>query len=120
MVESIVTRTDITAPGGTATDCTVSDSATIDSAVSGTATRTVTVRFFAAAKAAAGTGEVRTRVAAAATVDELLGALATQYGAGLSAVVAHSSFLLDGVGVERSDLVGDASGLDILPPFAGG
>lgn len=82
--------------------------------------RKVTVRFFAAAKAAAGTGEVRLPIADGATLDDLLGVLAEKYGTQLSAVIAHSSFLLDGAGVERTDPIGTAVGLDILPPFAGG
>ena len=83
-------------------------------------TRPLTVRLFAAAKAAAGTGEVHVPVTPEATVDDLLGTLTEQFGAVLSGVVAHSSFLLDGVGVEREALIGTAAGLDILPPFAGG
>lgn len=83
-------------------------------------TRSLTVRFFAAAKAAAGTGEVQIPVAPDATVDDLLGALAEHYGTELGGVVAHSSFLLDGIGVDREDRIGTAAGLDILPPFAGG
>ncbi|MEJ7651486.1 MAG: MoaD/ThiS family protein [Nakamurella sp.] len=88
--------------------------------VFGPSTRTLTVRFFAAAKAAAGTGEARIPVAPGATVDDLLGALAERYGTELGGVVAHSSFLLDGIGVDRADRIGTAAGLDILPPFAGG
>lgn len=91
-----------------------------DPTASADAGRSLTVRFFAAAKAAAGTGEVRVSVASEATVDDLLGLLAEQYGTELSRVVAHSSFLLDGTGVERGDPIGVAAGLDILPPFAGG
>lgn len=86
----------------------------------GVSTRALTVRFFAAAKAAAGTGEVRIPVAPDATVDDLLGALVERYGTELGGVVAHSSFLLDGTGVDRADRIGSAAGLDILPPFAGG
>jgi sulfur-carrier protein len=84
----------------------------------------VTMRYWAAAKDAAGVAEET--VAA----DTLAGALAAISGAGaeraprLSAVLARSSFLIDGnpVGTRAADAVPLADGavIEVLPPFAGG
>ena len=60
-------------------------------------TTTVTVRYFAAARAAAGVEVEKIQVASAATVADLLDAV-RDHGAP----------------------VADATSLDVLPPFAGG
>jgi sulfur-carrier protein len=84
-------------------------------------TRTVTVRYFAAAKAAAGTGEETIELPLEATVADVLGALRAAHGSDLSRVLERCSFLLDEVAVRRHDLpLGDSSTIDVLPPFAGG
>jgi sulfur-carrier protein len=45
----------------------------------------------------------------------------TRHGAALSRVLAAASFLVDGVAVrDRSIVLSDGAGLDVLPPFAGG
>jgi sulfur-carrier protein len=82
----------------------------------------VTVRYWAAAKDAAGVSEQR------ATADTLAAALAAVTAsddrARLRAVIARSSFLVDGapVGRRAADTVElrDGSVIEVLPPFAGG
>jgi sulfur-carrier protein len=81
----------------------------------------VTVRFFAGAKAAAGTRARTLTVPAGTTLDELVAALAADHGDALARVLAASSFLLDGLAVhDRARPVPDGAALDVLPPFAGG
>ena len=86
----------------------------------------VTMRYWAAAKEAAGVAEETV------TADTLAGALTVIGGqrresAGattLSTVLARSSFLIDGhpVGLRAADSVVLAEGavIEVLPPFAGG
>ena len=83
----------------------------------------VTLRYWAAAKEAAGLAEETI------TADTLAGALAAAQGkagrdARLGAVLARSSFLIDGrpVGVRAPEAVilTDAAVIEVLPPFAGG
>lgn len=77
---------------------------------------TVTVRYFAAARAAAGEP---VESAEAASVAELVAAL----GKGrpeLARVLGISSFLLNGDRVEGDVALADGSVVDVLPPFAGG
>jgi molybdopterin synthase sulfur carrier subunit len=84
-------------------------------------TRTLTVRYFAAAKAAAGTGEETVEIPGGATVADAVAALGTAHGPELEQVLLRCSFLLDEVAVrDRSTAVGGAATLDVLPPFAGG
>ena len=84
-------------------------------------TRTLTVRYFAAAKAAAGTPEEILELAAEATVADAVEAVRAAHGPELDRVLARCSFLLDEVAVrDRSVPLGGASALDVLPPFAGG
>lgn len=84
-------------------------------------TRTLTVRYFAAAKAAAGTPTETVPLPAGATVADAVGALRAAHGAELGRVLDRCSFLLDEVAVrDRSAVLGDAATLDVLPPFAGG
>jgi molybdopterin converting factor small subunit len=81
----------------------------------------VEVRYFAAARAAAGTETEKVRLAAGATVDDLLAALAADHGPGLARVLERCSYLLDEVAVrDRSTVLADGATLDVLPPFAGG
>ncbi len=82
---------------------------------------TLTVRYFAAARAAAGVEAETVSVGAATTVDELLAAVRAQHGGELSRVLDRCSFLLDEVAVrDRTATLGSATTLDVLPPFAGG
>ena len=85
------------------------------------ASKTVTVRYFAGAKAAAGTRSESVSLPAGATVDDLVSALAADHGDALARVLAAASFLLDEVAVhERSTVPADGAVFDVLPPFAGG
>ncbi|WP_300343528.1 MoaD/ThiS family protein [Nesterenkonia sp.] len=92
---------------------------------------TVTIRFFAAAEEAAGTGELTMQLSGAEQpLGEVLSALPEQLPppqagacavASLSRVCARSSYLLNGRQARPETAVlrhGDQ--LDILPPFAGG
>ncbi|WP_436493488.1 MoaD/ThiS family protein [Actinokineospora sp. HUAS TT18] len=81
----------------------------------------ITVRYFAGARAAVGVPEESISLPPDATVDDALSALVDRHGDALSRVLRASSFLLDGVAVrDRTAPVGDRTGLDVLPPFAGG
>lgn len=84
-------------------------------------TRTLTVRYFAAAKSAAGTAEEIVTLPVGGTVADAIGALRAGHGVELARVLERCSFLLDEVAVrDRTAALGDASALDVLPPFAGG
>ena len=79
----------------------------------------VTVRFFAAARAAAGCDQ--------ATVDpgpleQVIESLHTAFPA-LTAVTPRCSYLVDGMSARRDDggpVISAGSSVDVLPPFAGG
>ncbi|MGC4806499.1 MoaD/ThiS family protein [Micromonospora sp. DT233] len=79
----------------------------------------VTVRFFAGARAAAGTPEES--ASAGRCLDELVDELAGRHGQRLAAVLRAASFLVDGVACHdrRVPLPAGAT-IDVLPPFAGG
>lgn len=76
----------------------------------------VTVRYWAAARAAAGVEQESRRPGAVA--DILAGATADHPA--LVPVLAVASTLLDGVAVEGEARAAAGSTLEILPPFAGG
>jgi len=80
----------------------------------------VTVRFFAAAAAAAGKDSTRLTVRSCTTIDELVAGL----GVGapeLARVLSRCSLLCDGVAVrERTQPLRPGTTIDVLPPFAGG
>lgn len=79
---------------------------------------TVTVRYFAGARAAAGVAE---ESAAGTTLAELVTTLVDRHGSGLGAVLAAASFLVDGVAAHDHDrALPDGAVVDVLPPFAGG
>jgi molybdopterin synthase sulfur carrier subunit len=80
---------------------------------------TLRVRFFAGARAAAGTPEAGTARADGDRVSDVLGRLQAEHP-GLAAVVPACSFLLDGVAARHDTPVGTAATLDVLPPFSGG
>ena len=79
---------------------------------------TVTVRYFAGARAASG---VDTEQLPAATLDELVGRIVDVHGDRLARVLTACSFLVDGTST-RDPAVPLAPGavVDVLPPFAGG
>ncbi|ACL39432.1 thiamineS protein [Pseudarthrobacter chlorophenolicus A6] len=86
------------------------------------------VRYFAAARAAAGFEEEKFDLPAGATVADLLDAVLAvpreEPPAGtppLARILSRSSFLLNEVAVrDRATVVGADDVLDVLPPFAGG
>jgi molybdopterin converting factor small subunit len=85
-----------------------------------TTTVQVTVRYFAAARAAAGNDEETIRLQPGSTVAELVEQL-TDRGGDLAKVLRRCSFLCDGVAVREPETVlQNAQTVDVLPPFAGG
>ncbi len=78
----------------------------------------LTVRYFAAARAAAGLPE---ETLSAGTLAELRDLMVELHGERLAAVLKVASFLVDGVA--RRDLIAalpEGATIDVLPPFAGG
>jgi sulfur-carrier protein len=81
----------------------------------------VTVRYFAAARAAAGLPSEDVDIGDGATVADALDAIASRHGEALRKVLAACSFLLDSVAVrDRATPLQPGAKLDVLPPFAGG
>jgi molybdopterin synthase sulfur carrier subunit len=81
----------------------------------------VRVRYFAGARAAAGTSAETITLPGGFTVSDAIRTLAQRHGERLSAVLGAASFLLDGVAVRDTSISLPANAeLDILPPFAGG
>ena len=84
-------------------------------------TSTITVRYFAAARAAAGVEAEKVQVPSSATVADLLDAVRAEHGPEFARVLTRCSYLLDEVAVrDHGVAVANASSLDVLPPFAGG
>jgi molybdopterin converting factor small subunit len=82
------------------------------------ATPTVTVRYFAGARAAAG---VETETRDAGTLAELVGQIVETHGERLEKVLTACSFLVDGTQTrDRSVALRAGAVVDVLPPFAGG
>jgi sulfur-carrier protein len=80
----------------------------------------VTVRYFAAARAAAGVDDEILAVEPGTTVAELVDQLSDR-DANLAKVLKRCSFLCDGVAVRDAKVaLHNAQTLDVLPPFAGG
>ena len=77
----------------------------------------MTVRYWAAAKAAAGTAEEQLEAATLADLIERAGAL---HGDRLGAVLARCAFLIDGVRAHPDDVLAGGVTVEALPPFAGG
>jgi sulfur-carrier protein len=76
-----------------------------------------TIRYWAAARAAAGTAEEPWD---ASTLGEVLDAAAARHGAALARVFSAASFLVDGVRTGRDAALADGATVEVLPPFAGG
>lgn len=76
----------------------------------------VTVRLFAAARAAAGTSQTLARPGSLRDVTAEL----TERFSGLAPVLPICSFLVDGLHAEPGDPVANGATLDVMPPFAGG
>jgi molybdopterin synthase sulfur carrier subunit len=79
----------------------------------------LTIRYFAAARAAAGTG---TEAAPGElSLDELATELGARHGERLATVLRVASFLVDGVAWhDRRTPLPRGATVDVLPPFAGG
>lgn len=79
----------------------------------------ITVRYFAGARAAAGVHE--DLAPAGLCLDDLAAELSARHGERLSTVLKAASFLVDGVACHdrRATLPGGTT-VDVLPPFAGG
>ena len=76
-----------------------------------------TIRYWAAARAAAGTAE---EPYDAATLGEALDAARSRRGSEFSRVLSHSSFLVNGLRSRAEAQLEDDAVIEVLPPFAGG
>ena len=82
--------------------------------------QTITVRYFAAARAAAGSDSEQLSVRSGATVGELVDRLGGR-SQELARVLSRCSFLCDGVAVrDQAQPLQAGNTIDVLPPFAGG
>jgi molybdopterin converting factor small subunit len=80
----------------------------------------VTVRYFAAARAAAGMDSETLGLASGTSVKDLVEQLGTR-DPKLAAVLDRCSFLCDGIAVRnRAEPLRTNQTVDVLPPFAGG
>jgi sulfur-carrier protein len=87
-----------------------------------TATVTVqlTVRYFAAARAAANAETETVQIGPNTTVAALVDTLGAR-GPELARVLRRCSFLVDGIAVrDEATKLSDGQTIDVLPPFAGG
>lgn len=79
------------------------------------------IRYWAAAKAAAGVAE---EPFDGDVLADVLAAAVARHGVGLDEVVRRASFLVDGTPVGRRDpravTLPDGAVVEVLPPFAGG
>jgi sulfur-carrier protein len=81
---------------------------------------TITVRYFAAARAAAGSESEELAVAAGATVGQLVDTLGGR-SQELARVLSRCSYLCDGMAVrDQAQPLRAGNTIDVLPPFAGG
>ena len=77
----------------------------------------VTVRYWAGARAAAGTHE---ETYEGDTLGAVLDAAVSAHGAELARVFTVATFLLDGSRSGRDAALADGVTIEVLPPFAGG
>ncbi|BBZ30332.1 molybdopterin synthase sulfur carrier subunit [Mycolicibacterium madagascariense] len=78
------------------------------------------MRYFAAARAAAGLESETVHVQPDTTIGDLVTTLGAR-GPRLAVVLARCSFLCDGVAVrDLRTALGTRATVDVLPPFAGG
>lgn len=97
-------------------DTKVTTHQTISSTLEPLSTSNIAVRFFAAAKAAVGTDRASWQTIPGDTIDSVI----HRSGFGDDPIFDRCSFLLDGKVEDRNAPIDLASGLDVLPPFAGG
>lgn len=80
-----------------------------------------TIRFWAAAKAAAGVAE---EAYDATTLADAVAAARARHGAGLAKVLDRCSFVVDGAPVggrtHETVILTDGGTVEVLPPYAGG
>lgn len=81
---------------------------------------TITIRYFAGARAASGRESEQLVVDGPTPLEGLAGQLAERHGPGLARVLEASSFLVDEVAGDRLRVVPVGAVVDVLPPFAGG
>ncbi len=84
------------------------------------AAASVTVRYFAAAKAAAGVDEEQLPLPEPPTLAALLDTVRAAHGDAVTAVLARCSYLVDEVAARDGSMLAPGAEVDILPPFAGG
>jgi molybdopterin converting factor small subunit len=75
------------------------------------------IRYWAGARAAAGTPEEGYD---GATLGAVLDQAAAAHGEALARVLSVASFLVDGVRTRRDAALSDGATIEVLPPFAGG
>ncbi len=78
---------------------------------------TGTIRYWAGARAAAGTAE---EPFDGDTLGAVLDQAAGRHGSALARVLTVASFLVDGVRTSRDAVLPDGATIEVLPPFAGG
>lgn len=76
-----------------------------------------TIRYWAAARAAAGTPE---EPYDGLTLGDVLDQAAARRGPEFARVLSRSSLLVDGLRARRETRLDDAAVIEVLPPFAGG
>ena len=76
-----------------------------------------TIRYWAAARAAAGLAE---EPWSGTTLGEVLDSAADRHGPELARVLSVASFLVDGTLTGAESALADGSTIEVLPPFAGG
>jgi sulfur-carrier protein len=81
---------------------------------------TITVRYFAGARAAAGIAEETLPLAEGTALGDLADQLATRHGTELARVLTAASFLINEVAGATDRAIPAGATVDVLPPFAGG
>ena len=76
-----------------------------------------TIRYWAAARAAAGVAEERFD---GRTLGDVLTAAEAAHGADLARVFTVASFLVDGRRTDATTQLSEGAVVEVLPPFAGG
>ncbi|HWD04320.1 MAG TPA: MoaD/ThiS family protein [Amycolatopsis sp.] len=83
--------------------------------------KTVLVRYFASARAAAGVEEEKLKLPEGATVADAIRVVRELHPGALARILDAASFLLNEIAVrDRERALSDGAQLDVLPPFAGG
>ena len=79
----------------------------------------ILIRYFAAARHAAGCEEQEQIVESPLAVDQLIAALAPA-GSELAALLGRCTYLVNETAAMRAELLRDGDLVDVLPPVAGG